>query len=234
MPLIPPLLPDEEYCKACQYPLRPAPGGCLYCWQQKQQDKDRVLAWTEAIGGVRAWEDFTSFNFTVQPYNEQGFKLARGFKPGSTNLFFYGPRGAGKSHCAAIAKRPLVTSGMRVKTVSMPLVMDDIRSGIKGGQFSGLAKQWLEVFVNTPVLSVEDMAVEKPSDFVSEFYYKFVEGRYSAKRNGLIITSNYSLDELETRWAGVDPQGRVVSRLKQMCQVASFKGSPDYRQQESR
>ena len=225
--------PDSSYCPVCDYPQVACEGGpCLYCWQQKLADKEKLNGWIEAIGGRKAWEDYTLSAYKITQYNQAAVEAARGFDPRRDNLFFHGPRGTGKSHAAAIAKRPLVTSGARVLTVSMPLVIDEVLAGIKSGGFAALTQQWIKTLTMQPILNLEDIAVEKPSDHALGFYYKFINQRYLDKRNGIIITSNYSLDELENRWAVCDSQGRVTSRLKEMCKnnIHSFAGLPDFRE----
>ncbi len=220
-----------KYCNTCGYPLRDEPG-CDYCDQQKKNDKEKLNAWIEAIGGRRAWEDYTQAKWQETPYNKAGLDAARSFDPRTQNLFFFGPRGTGKSHAAAIAKRPLITGGFRVRTVSLPTVGDTILAGIKQGTYSGLTKEWLDILVNTPVLNVEDMGAEKPSDHMVGFIFKFIDGRYAQKRNGMIITSNYSMNDLENRWAATDQPGRITSRLREMCTkqgIVSFAGNKDFR-----
>ena len=226
-------LPAEDYCKVCEYPLKPGDTlGCWNCEQNKKQDKEKLNAWIEAIGGKRAWEDYTLARYQITEHNKAGYNAARSFDPRSENLFFHGPRGAGKSHAAAIAKRPLIVNGARVRTVSMPTVLDEILAGIKQGGFAASTQEWLRVLIGSPILSVEDLGVEKPSEHVLGFYYKFINGRYEQKKNGMIITCNYSLDDLENRWAVNDAHGRIVSRLKEMChgKIVSFLGMNDWRE----
>lgn len=231
---LPPMPKDEDFCKVCQYPLISGPSyDCQYCFEQKQKDAKERDGWIENIGGRRAWEDYTIANAQVIEANGAALSACRRFNPRTSNLFLHGPKGTGKSHAAALAKRPLIMAGFVVRTVSMPAVMDEILAGIKSGHFAGSTQTWVKVLSTVPVLSIEDMAVEKPSDHTMGFYYKFIDARYQQKLNGMIITCNLSLDDLENRWAVVDPQSRVVSRLKQMCKggIYSFIGCPDWREQ---
>lgn len=226
-----PDMKDTIWCPVCDYPIRDEQP-CYTCEENKRKDKEKLNAWIEEIGGQRAWEDYTLARFKVNEYNKAGLDAARGFDPRRENLFFYGPRGTGKSHVAAIAKRPLIVGGSRVRTVSMPTILDEILAGIKNGSFASSTQGWLKTLIDAPILSVEDLAVEKPSEHVLGFYYKFINGRYEKKRNGMVITCNYSLDDLENKWAVNDAHGRVISRLKEMCRgkIISFMGNPDWRE----
>ena len=221
----------KPYCKVCEYPLYEDQPGCYNCDEKKKDDAKRLATWVEMIGGLRAWEDFTSAKQIITPMNQRAIEQARLYDHRRGSIFLHGPKGAGKSHMAAILKRPLVMGGFKVKTVNMPLIIDEILAGIKDGKYGGLTKQWLDLLSTQPILSIEDMGVEKPSDHALGFYYKFINARYEAKRTGLIITCNYSMIELENRWAAADPQGRVVDRLKEMCRgsIVSFAGCPSWR-----
>lgn len=220
-------------CEVCKYPLYEDIPGCHNCQAKEKDNAKRLADWVEAIGGLRAWEDFTTAKQQITPMNQRAIEQARAFNYRTGSIFLYGPKGAGKSHMAAILKRPLVMGGLKVKTVNMPLIIDEILAGIKDGKYGGLTKQWLDLLSTQPILSIEDMGVEKPSDHALGFYYKFINARYEAKRTGLIITCNYSMVELENRWAAADPQGRVVDRLKEMCRgnIVSFAGCPSWRTQ---
>ena len=223
----------KPYCKTCGYPLYEDQPGCYNCEEKKKDDAQRLAKWVEAIGGLRAWEDYTVANQKIISMNEMAIKQAKAWDHRKGSIFLHGPRGAGKSHMAAILKRPLVTGGFKVKTINMPLIIDEILSGIKAGTYGSLTKSWLDLLSVQPILSIEDMGVEKPSDHALGFYYKFINARSEAKRHGMIITCNYSMVELENRWAAADPQGRVVSRLREMCRgnIISFAGVPDWRAQ---
>ncbi len=226
--------PDDSYCKVCEYPLDiTAPGGCRFCYEQGLRQKEKLNQQIEMMGGRKAWEDYTLANYRVLPYNEDILRAIQRFDRRTQNLFLFGPKGTGKSHAAAIVKRPLILAGAKVLTVSMPQVMDEVLAGIKGGAFATLTVQWLKTLTMAPVLNLEDIAVEKPSDHAIGFYYKFINQRYLDKRAGMIVTSNYSLPALEERWGAADPQGRVVSRLKEMCRnsIHSFVGLPDFREE---
>ena len=117
--------------------------------------------------------------------------------------------------------------GLDVRTVSMPEILGKVRTNIKDGK---VLNGEIERMVNSKVLSIEDMAVEKPSEFVVEFYYRVIDGRYREARNGMIITMNQSIEDLESAWRPFDPYGRVTSRLMEMCKIESLRGELDHRQ----
>lgn len=231
------LLPDEAYCKSCGYPKRPCPGGpCEFCWERSKADAATLARWKEMIGGEKAWSDYTPDRYVRTQYNAEAFAAAQ---VGTWNkrrddgkgggFLLSGPRGTGKSHLASIIKRPLIMGGTIVRTVFMQEELDAARHDIKKKDQS---RDRVSSLVNAPVLSIEDLGVEKPSEWVvNEWYYKIVDGRYKARRTGLIVTMNQSLEDLEFYWRHFDPHGRVVSRLREMCKgnIFSLNGEKDWR-----
>ena len=222
--------PADKYCPKCEYPIFDDDQDCFYCYQIKKKDKEIKNLWIEQIGGLRAWNEYLDSVFVKTAYNTGAYEAAKSFDYRKHNYLFFGPRGTGKSHLAAIIKRPLITSGVKVLTVSMPDVMSDIKSNIRNGS---VLTNWVNRMLLADVLSFEDMAVEKPSEFITEFYYRIIDSRYRQMKNGLIITMNQSLEQLESEWGFFDEHGRIVSRLKQMCgkNIFNFSGDADFREQ---
>lgn len=224
------LLPDDQYCKTCQYPLRPGPWGpCEMCYERAKADAKTLQTWKEMMGGEKAWVEYTKDRYVLTAFNSHAFAGASTWDHRKGSLLLMGPKGTGKSHLAAIVKRPLVMSGTLVRTVFMQEELDAARQDLKR---KDQAKDRISSMISVPVLSIEDLGVEKASEWVvNEWYYKIVDGRYRARKHGLIITMNQTLDELEYYWMRFDPHGRVVSRLKEMCRghIYDFRGEKDWR-----
>ena len=64
-----------------------------------------------------------------------------------------------------------------------------------------------------PVLGIDDIGIEKHTEFVIGVIYEIIDYRYMNRPGGLIVTSNLSLSELAQK-LGDD---RIPSRLAQMC-----------------
>jgi DNA replication protein DnaC len=224
--VLPKGMENKDYCKLCTYPLR-FDGGCTYCEDERKRDTEQVKSWSTMIGGQRAWRTYTDSNFVRTAYNTSAYNAAKSFDPRRQSLLFHGPSGTGKSHLASIAKRQLILRGERVLTVSMPDVIDEMIANIKSNRFGN---EWIGRLISAPILSIEDVgAGEKISEFIVKLYFRVIDGRYVAGRQGLIVTTNYSLEELKSKWHRFDEPGRVVSRLKEMCIILSLVGERDWR-----
>lgn len=219
--------PDGEYCKDCGYPIYPKEE-CAECKRVKRKDQETLAKWVEMIGGLKAWKEYTKERFTRTNYNAKAFKAAEGYSYTDSSILFHGPRGTGKSHLAAIIKRPLITAGVGVLTIHLSDFFSSVRANIKDGTFLDTA---IHRMVSVKVLSLEDMATDKPSEWNVELYYRIIDGRYRQGRHGLILTMNQSLDQLESLWSRFDPAGRVVSRLWEMTKGNQFSldGEKDHR-----
>jgi len=68
------------------------------------------------------------------------------------------------------------------------------------------------------VFILDDIGVEKVTEFVEEFLYMLINNQYE-KVYPIIITSNLSLSQLAERLGD-----RIVSRIKEMCEVVEIKG----------
>lgn len=205
---------NADYCPKCEYPIRDNYPPCDNCVEQSKTDAEQVKYWSAQLGGMRAWKDYLDSKFVKTDYNLAAYTAIKEWNRYESNLFLSGPRGVGKSHLAAIAKRPLIMKGIHVLTVCMQDVIAESMEHIKTAK---VANDWVWKMVKAPVLSLEDLGIEKPSDYVCGFFYRVIDGRYRAGRNGMLVTSNFSLNQLEGRWAGFDPHGRVTSRLREMC-----------------
>ena len=75
-----------------------------------------------------------------------------------------------------------------------------------------------EILNTRKMFILDDIGVEKVSEFVEEFMYMLVNEQYE-KVYPIVITSNLSLSELAEKLGD-----RVVSRIKEMCQIIKLDG----------
>jgi DNA replication protein DnaC len=83
--------------------------------------------------------------------------------------------------------------------------------------------QILEKYSEVEVLILDDLGVEKTSDWAFQLLYILINRRYENQKK-TIITSNFSLEELSKR-LGDD---RISSRIQGMCKLIEKSGN-DYR-----
>jgi DNA replication protein DnaC len=117
-------------------------------------------------------------------------------------LYFYGAPGVGKSHLAAAIALAWVDSGLgRVAYASVPKLLRFLRAGYSDGS----ADDRLTALQLVELLILDDLGTEyhKPGEGSSygstdSLLFELIADRYSYGR-ATIITSNVSIDEIDTR-----------------------------------
>jgi DNA replication protein DnaC len=145
-------------------------------------------------------------------------------------FYLHGTTGSGKTHIAcAILNELILKRGIEGRYCK---VSRDFMEAIKA-TYAGKDKFWGEVdstskvieeqFQKVPVLVLDDLGVQKDSDWAYEKLYDLIDSRYENRRL-TIITSNKPLNS----WKGVF-QNRIYSRLYEMTQELFFE-AVDYRE----
>ena len=137
-------------------------------------------------------------------------------------LVFEGPYGCGKTHLAvAIANQRLESAGEQVMFITAPDLLDLLRMTM-GGESDASFDAYFERIRNIPLLALDDLGVENPSDWAREKLFQLLNHRHVS---GLptVITTNAPVEAL-------DP--RVSSRIQQRSLVQRVRiDAPDYRGQ---
>lgn len=117
-------------------------------------------------------------------------------------IFIYGDTGVGKTYTLhAIAN----TKQVAVRNFTEMLVQ--FRDAIQKGCYYDKLKDLVE----QDYLFIDDIGSEKLSDYVIEFLYIIVNGRYENMKRTVLAT-NLSIEEFGNRYGD-----RILSRLSEMC-----------------
>jgi DNA replication protein DnaC len=171
------------------------------------------------FGSFKAMNYYTFQRFMQTEGNEEACDFAYRFDSKKDNLYMWGPTGVGKTHLAYAAAKMYALAGKNV-VVSTPLRMvDSFRTK------SELEKEdRFEEFTECDLLLIDDLGISKYTDFGLEVLCEILNRRTLQMRNGLIVTSNLSLDHLAKR----NNDARLASRLSGICTVIELRGD-DYR-----
>lgn len=131
--------------------------------------------------------------------------------------YFFGLPGRGKTYAASAAVRLAAANGYASKLVTAKALLDQVKAEYDGG-----ARSALDYAAGYDLLALDDLGVEKPTEWAMETISDLIDKRVSA---GLptIVTSNYSLGELRERWGGM-PGMRLASRLAGACERIEMTG----------
>lgn len=219
---------EDQILLAATWPICPVcdqhaePGrDCETCVNNKtiaeyeKAEKERHDAWqrklrAQQLGGLKAFEQFKLEKYT----NKTAIELCAGYP--DNNLFIWGTAGTGKTHLATA----LLRKHREVLVVKPQQIYRDCR-GIKSGEDEQAA---INYYINMPLLVIDDLGVDKKTDFSFSTLYEIIEGRDMACKKGLIVTSNLSLTALSERMG----DDRITSRIAGMCKIIELTGK-DYR-----
>lgn len=211
------------YCDVCTYPL--AAGECPTCKERAAADalaRRKQFEWdTKRLGGKRAYDEFKLEGMALTEANAAACAAAKKFNPFKDNMYLHGGPGAGKTRIAtAIARR--FTRGVVMKSTE---ILRESRRGVGRKTEDEFAA--VDRMARVGVLVIDDLGVDKDTDFAFSVFYNLIDKRWIQKRNGLIVTSNNSLDRLAENYG----DDRITSRLAGLCKghVFDLGGETDYR-----
>lgn len=122
-------------------------------------------------------------------------------------LLYYGGVGTGKTFLAACIANEVLAKGYKVKMTNFATVADEMWAvPDKAAYIADLAKY--------PLLILDDLGVERKSEYMQEMVYKIVNTRYVAGAP-VIVTTNLTPDEL-TKTADIGYR-RTYDRLIEKC-----------------
>lgn len=196
-------------------------GVCLPCegrsedeQKLRRQHRERLVA----MMGERGADEFTYERFRPEPPHGGELRdAAAGFAPEHHDLFFCGPAGTGKTHLGgAIANAWLWKLGpanVEFHKVTRLLRWFHLRKPVE-------YEAEVERLARLKVLVLDDLGVEKSSEYNLGTLYDIIDARWMARRRGLVITSNLWPEDLAQKL----DDDRLASRIFGMCTVYRFNG----------
>lgn len=143
----------------------------------------------------------------VRTYIEQlGANLTEG-----RGLWLTGGTGTGKTTLAMLVSKAALDSGHSAAIYSLPKLLARIRRTYESEPGGDSYLSFFERLTSVDLLHLDDLGVEKRSEWVLEQLYAVVNERYEAQR-AILVTTNLSEPELLEQIGE-----RTVSRLLEMC-----------------
>lgn len=151
--------------------------------------------------------DWTFENFDASGPLQEAYDLALQFAEERGDikwLALVGPVDVGKSHLAVAICRRWLARGKPARYVLVPLMLEELRSSYnREGEYDRM----MNFLLNVPLLVLDDLGTQKPTEWAVEKLMLIVDYRY-VHGLPLAVTTNRSLDDLPG-----DTEHRIGSRL---------------------
>lgn len=143
-----------------------------------------------------------------------------GWNAESEGLYIHGGFGTGKTHAAAslLLGQALACpwSAQALRFYSVPALLESIRRTFSPENAAD--GDPTEEALEAPLIVLDDLAAERPTEWVRERFYLLVDGRYASLKP-TIFTSNVHLDQI-----GAIYGGRLASRIRGCCRIIEITG----------
>lgn len=150
-------------------------------------------------------------------------KYVEEFTPRSKGLLFCGNVGAGKTFYASCIANALIDEGVKCLVTNFPRIVNTLQ-----GMFDG-RQEYLDNLNSFSLLVIDDLAVERNTEYVNEIVTNVIDGRYRIGKP-LIITTNLTASQIYAP-ATIEKE-RIYSRLIEMCEIVEFGGKDKRKEQK--
>lgn len=169
-------------------------------------------------------------NFRTEELNRKALVKAKDYADQvlfkkSKSLIITGNVGTGKTHLASSIANYLIKNEVRVIFGTLINLLGEVKDTYKND--AKTESNIIERYSKVPLLIIDDLGKEKPSEWTLEKLFTIINNRYE-NNLPIVITTNYNRDQLRERLANNQNYiiaDSIISRLYQMCSGISLKGS---------
>jgi DNA replication protein DnaC len=140
-------------------------------------------------------------------------------------LLLWGDVGTGKSFTAACIANALLEQATPVLMTNFSKILNQM-----GTMYTEERYQYIASFSHYPLLIIDDLGIERSTEYAKEQVYAVIDERYKANLP-LIITTNLTINEIRHPENVAD--ARIYSRVLEMCTPIQI-GGADRRQSTGR
>jgi len=201
---------------------------------RSRMEKIRILYAKSDLEKKFRWRFLGDYNCRTQAETKAksiAYKIIQEFPAVDRGLFIWGNPGTGKTLLSTIILTELITrnaiEGKYVK-ISKSFFGKLRSTFVEGTALYGMSSQIEKELQEIDVLVIDDFGTQRDSAWEKETLYNLVDSRYEAEKF-TIFTSNanplVSLKDLS--------EGRILSRIREMCKIIELSGADRRTEKES-
>lgn len=192
------------------------------------------------FGGADIPFKMRDYEFSSYPVNgdERALKVVQGFVRHHVNgqdeenkrgMWLHSDPGHGKTSLAVCALKEVLRHNNTGIFVLTSEFFKRLRASFNPQTRTWSEDELLDAVEEVPWLVLDDIGVEKPTDFILERMYSIITLRMQNQRY-TIFTSNFSPRDLAAHWCAKIPENeigtaRIVERIKEYCAVKEVEGA---------
>lgn len=183
--------------------------------ERKQQEfldvvaKNRSVGLTDPVLRKHTFENDLGYNPKQMKMAKRFVENWDEFRKNAMGLLLWGYVGTGKSYIAGCIANALLDKGVPVMMTNFTRMLNKLTD-----MYSGDRNSYIDSFNSFPLLIIDDLGVERNSEFAREQVFNIIDSRYRSQLP-MIVTTNLTVDELK------NPEdlarARIYDRVLERC-----------------
>lgn len=208
------------------------PGLCACAAYRKKFTRVKLAFQNAGIPQKYQYKFLNDFKYDHHSTLENIYKVAythvNDYKPGKSikGIFLWGNTGNGKTLLSCIILNELIFyHGIRGQYMNLSFQFyNKLRDTYsEESRDYGRTYQFLQEFIDQEFLLIDDLGVQRNTDWEQEMLYNLIDRRYQEER-ATFITTNQHIDTVKKLF-----EGRIYSRIIEMCTLIQV-DAPDFRE----
>ena len=182
------------------------------CKQQEFLDmvaKNRSIGLTDPVLRKHTFENDLGYNPRQMKMAKRFVENWDEFRRNAMGLLLWGYVGTGKSYIAGCIANALLDKGVPVMMTNFTRMLNKLTD-----MYSGDRNAYINSFNSFPLLIIDDLGVERNSEFAREQVFNIIDSRYRSQLP-MIVTTNLTVDELKN--PADLARARIYDRVLERC-----------------
>lgn len=172
-------------------------------------EKNRSVGLTDPVLRKHTFENDLGYNPKQMEMVKRFVQHWDEFKKDSMGLLLWGPVGTGKSFIAGCIANALLDRGVPVMMTNFARLLNKLTD-----MYAGDRNAYIDSFNSFPLLIIDDLGVERNSEFAREQVFSVIDSRYRSQLP-MIVTTNLTPKEMKNP-ADLS-RARIYDRVLERC-----------------